>query len=1110
MSRRSALVAVFVLLCTALVTTSEAAPNLVPNGGFENKTSCPSGSPSVCTLPTAVVWRCPNTATSDYFNRCGTGFYHVPVQPGNLDSHSGDGFIGFIPNSPRSDTINWAEYAQVRLSEPLRAGVTYHAEMYLALNYASDTSQVFNAVEAGYLGMYFSSWATRPTSNTYHKFAGLYPQVTNATRLTDHLIWTKTSGCFVAEGGEEALTIGIFPSSISGHEGIECDVDVNDCNSYVFCDDVAVSEADLSVDLDIPTQICADGEVLLRGSGGHGAENYYVEICPVGQDCNVTGWSQWFSGQPTTLNLAQYFNFQAGMSYNIKLAVQSVCNPFLETTKVVTAVPPMQASFTEVSPLQICQSYSLTPVMTAGGGGPYTFQWSRAHDGLESLLPDTSQTLQLDPAASTVDGIYTVTVHDAAGCNASASIRVEGVCGEVAAWSDLGVGVTGPTPFIDAVQYYDNGFGPKLYAGGSFQWMNGQIASGIAQFKNGDWAAVGPNLSGVVHALAVFRGELYAGGEFVISGVPGATNLARWNGSIWKAVGSGTDGAVYVLRTHNDGGSEALYVGGAFTSAGGSVVHGIARWNGSSWSALGTGITSPNWEVRALASQVIGGVPTLVVGGTFTSAGGIPVDNVALWSQSAWQSVAPLNNTVRALEVFDDGTGASIYAGGSFTGGIAKLSVGGGTSSWSVVGGGLSGPYHDALCLESVMTCNGPVLYAGGMFDVAGGAIVHGIARWDGLSWNPVANGVSGSLWSDYFGVHDIVSGGRTLIVGGAFTHADSKYMGGIAQFACSPLTAVHGWHMDRGPWRPRVDSVAVAKPTDFTSPVEVRHRFIFGGQDGGGFLNDTWELTGTGWVEVPSPVKPSPRAGHSMVFDRARNVVVMFGGDTAGGPSGETWEFDGTTWVLRSSSGPEPRFYAGMAYDAARSRTVLYGGDSGTGRYDDTWEWDGVTWTMVAASSAPGRRSRHAMAYEETRGVVVMFGGEAPGSVLLGDTWTWNGSSWVAQSMSGPSARRFHVMTWDPINARVLLTGGEDASGLNGETWAFQNGAWRQLSVGTFPPRRSHMAWVDEESRELVVMGGFDGSYSNAELRLGLVTEPPSLPLSNSPGVTGARVRRD
>lgn len=34
------------------------------------------------------------------------------------------------------------------------------------------------------------------------------------------------------------------------------------------------------------------------------------------------------------------------------------------------------------------------------------------------------------------------------------------------------------------------------------------------------------------------------------------------------------------------------------------------------------------------------------------------------------------------------------------------------------------------------------------------------------------------------------------------------------------------------------------------------------------------------------------------------------------------------------------------MAYDDARQVVVLYGGYDGAGRLGDTWTWDGVSWT--------------------------------------------------------------------------------------------------------------------------------------------------------------------
>src|SRR5947207_2280480 len=43
--------------------------------------------------------------------------------------------------------------------------------------------------------------------------------------------------------------------------------------------------------------------------------------------------------------------------------------------------------------------------------------------------------------------------------------------------------------------------------------------------------------------------------------------------------------------------------------------------------------------------------------------------------------------------------------------------------------------------------------------------------------------------------------------------------------------------------------------------------------------LGDTWEWTGSRWIEVFPTHSPSARGSLSMVFDSARNRVVIFGG---------------------------------------------------------------------------------------------------------------------------------------------------------------------------------------------------------------------------------------
>ncbi|MCA9933918.1 MAG: hypothetical protein H6662_00165 [Ardenticatenaceae bacterium] len=65
--------------------------------------------------------------------------------------------------------------------------------------------------------------------------------------------------------------------------------------------------------------------------------------------------------------------------------------------------------------------------------------------------------------------------------------------------------------------------------------------------------------------------------------------------------------------------------------------------------------------------------------------------------------------------------------------------------------------------------------------------------------------------------------------------------------------------------------------------------------------LNDTWEYNGTQWYQVNPTNSPTPRYGHAMVYDEARQVIVLFGGiDADGNYLNDTWEYGGTTWIQR------------------------------------------------------------------------------------------------------------------------------------------------------------------------------------------------------------------
>ena len=92
-------------------------------------------------------------------------------------------------------------------------------------------------------------------------------------------------------------------------------------------------------------------------------------------------------------------------------------------------------------------------------------------------------------------------------------------------------------------------------------------------------------------------------------------------------------------------------------------------------------------------------------------------------------------------------------------------------------------------------------------------------------------------------------------------------------------------------------------------------------------------------------------------------------------------------------------------------------------------------------------------------------------------DTWEWNGSSWARKSLTGPSARYFHAMTYDARREETVLFGGRDFVGLKRDTWIWRNGAWSSIFLSTPAARRNHgLAW-DIPRQQVLLFGGASGS---------------------------------
>jgi hypothetical protein len=208
--------------------------------------------------------------------------------------------------------------------------------------------------------------------------------------------------------------------------------------------------------------------------------------------------------------------------------------------------------------------------------------------------------------------------------------------------------------------------GGNLYVGGPF--LNA-VRSGapniavnyLAAWDGATFAPVDGGTNNCVAALALdAAGGLYAGGFFTTAGGLNVNYIAHWNGTSWSALAGGTNGPVFAVAIAPNGN---VYIGGQFTTAGGVAANRVARWDGTAWSALGSGVSAV--DACGVQAIVIDDLGTVVVAGSFSSAGGIPASNIAKWNGTTWSALdTGMNDAVYALAL---DSGGNLAAGGDFS-----------------------------------------------------------------------------------------------------------------------------------------------------------------------------------------------------------------------------------------------------------------------------------------------------------------------------------------------------------------------------------------------------------------------------------------------------------
>lgn len=251
-----------------------------------------------------------------------------------------------------------------------------------------------------------------------------------------------------------------------------------------------------------------------------------------------------------------------------------------------------------------------------------------------------------------------------------------------------------------------------------------------------------------------------------------------------------------------------------------------------------------------------------------------------------------------------------------------------------------------------------------------------------------------------------------------------------------------------------------------------------FGDPPGSG-LDDTWIWNGSAWTELQPKHRPPARAAAAMVYDAARDRVVLFGGARpAGGVYGDTWEFDGADWVeAHPAVSPSPRWSPAFAWDATNQRTTLFSGWIGDGSGLDTWSYDGRSWELIADAGGPGKEGGYPIAtFDPRTGRTAMLTDEIVDGQSVAHLWWFDGLHWTEQALSVLPSHPGQTVLGSHSTYGLVQYGG---IGDGGRLWTFDGATPHLRQLIPAPAAVNAQALVSDPAQGRLLLfggGGEDG----------------------------------
>jgi Kelch motif protein/galactose oxidase-like protein len=248
----------------------------------------------------------------------------------------------------------------------------------------------------------------------------------------------------------------------------------------------------------------------------------------------------------------------------------------------------------------------------------------------------------------------------------------------------------------------------------------------------------------------------------------------------------------------------------------------------------------------------------------------------------------------------------------------------------------------------------------------------------------------------------------------------------------------------------------------------------LFGGDpsEGNCFtdVNDVWVLTGangfgtSAWAQLnPLGAPPSPRDGHSAVYDVTTNRMIVFGGNNGCPP------LFNDVWVLSNANGlggtpawtqlavtgtpPSPRKAQSAVYDPNTNRMIIFGGADQSNGLSDVWvltDANGLAvggsphWVQLSPTGSPGTRFGHGAVYDSETNRMYVFSGVSGGPT--NDVWVLSHANGLGGApawhqltpVGGPPGVREYptAVFYNPARHRMTIFSGTDGSIFYNDVW--------------------------------------------------------------------------